>query len=173
MRLPAALLALCLAAVGRPTPAGAVPPVGARAAATGARYLVRVGEFVSHAATPARDLAATARDALLRSLAREGRVVLSDAAEPNADVQRTLRRRALEGYTIDGRVRVVEGGGATRVEVSLIVQTLPGREYRFESAVTLTLSGSNGGAGAQTLEDATRRAVRSATLRCLGELAQQ
>jgi hypothetical protein len=59
------------------------------------------------------------------------------------------------------------------VEVSLIVQTLPGREYRFESAVTLTLSGSNGGAGAQTLEDATRRAVRSATLRCLGELAQQ
>jgi len=170
MRAPAALIALCLAA--HPAPAGAVPPA-ARAAATGARYLVRVGDFVSQAASPARDLAATARDALLRSLSREARVVLSDAAAPSAEVQRTLRRRSLEGYTIDGRVRVVEGGGATRVEVSLIVQTLPGREYRFESAVTLTLSGAGDRARAQTLEDATRRAVGSATVRCLGELERQ
>ena len=47
---------------------------------------------------------------------------------------------------------VVEGAGATRVEVSLLVQTIPGREYRFESAVTLKLSGAGGG---EALEEAT------------------
>jgi hypothetical protein len=173
MKKTLATIALGVAALGRPSPAGAVRPAGARAAATGARYLVRVGEFVSPAGPTESDLSGTARAALLRSLSREARVVLSDAAEPSAEVQRTLRRRSLSGYTIDGRVRVVEGGGATRVEVSLLVQTLPGREYRFESAVTLTLSGAPDGARAQTLEDATRRAVGSATARCLGELGRQ
>jgi hypothetical protein len=171
MKTRGPLLALCLAALGAPSPAGAVPRAGA--AARGARFLVRVGDFVAHAATPARDLAATAREALLRNLAREGRVVLAEATPAGAAGGQTLARRALEGYSIGGRVRVVEGGGATRVEVSLLVQTHPGGEYRFESAVTLTLSGAGGEGHGQALEDATRRAVGSAALRCVGEMARR
>lgn len=157
----AALLALCLAAL--PSAARAEAPTATMA---GARYLVRVGEFVAQAAAPARDLAATAREALVRNLAREARVVL---AEGEGETTATRARRPLTGYTIDGRVRVVEGAGATRIEVSLLVQTMPGREYRFESAVTMTLSGGGG----EALAEATRRAVGRATARCLGELARQ
>ncbi len=163
----APLFALAFAALAAPRgEALANAPRGAAAAAAGARYLVRVGEFVAHAAAPARSLAATAREALVRNLAREARVVLTDTDGAPAGG----RRAGLAGYTIDGHVRVVEGAGATRVEVSLLVQTMPGREYRFESAVTLTLSGAGGG---EALEEATRRAVGSAATRCLGELARQ
>ena len=51
-----------------------------------------------------------------------------------------------------------------------MVQTHPGREYRFESAVSVTLAGGDAAQRGASLEAATRRAVVSATTRALGQL---
>jgi len=146
--------------------AGAESPRRAHSPVPRARYLIRIGEFVPTTGAALRGLATMARESLRRNLSRASFVVLSDTE----GVPAPEHRPRLIGYTIDGRIRVVEGPGATRVEVSLLVQTLPGREYRFESAASLTLVGD---LGQQAIEEATGRAVGSATARCLAALAGQ
>ncbi len=97
----------------------------------GARYLIDVGRFsVSEGADPP-ELATRAREAVLGRLALDGAVVVDSSAGDRGEVERVLRRHHLRGFFIDGRVHVVSGLSASRVEVSLVVQTHPGREYRF------------------------------------------
>ncbi len=166
--------ALALAAtLAAPLPALAVPRVASRDARVAgvpatARYLVDVGSFTS--ADDDGALCELARGALVGRLAREGAVVMRDASVDRRAVEGMVRRRRLAGYLIEGRVRVVSVASASRVEVSLVVQTWPGREYRFEAAVTVTLSGVGPRRGVEVGE-ATRRAVQAAASRALGQFA--
>lgn len=136
----------------------------------GARYLIDVGRFSVSDDGASTDLAARAREAVLGRLALDGAVVVDSGDANRGDVERVLRRHHLRGYFIDGRVHVVSGLSTSRVEVSLVVQTHPGREYRFESAVSVTLAGGDAAQRGASLEAATRRAVVSATTRALGQL---
>lgn len=152
-----------------PLVASRVEPVRARVP-RGARYLIDVGRFAVGAEAP--QLGSLARDAVLGRLALEGSVVLGEGERERVEVERVLRRHHLRGYFIDGRVRVTEGASTSRVEVSLVVQTHPGREYRFESSVSVTLTGGDVARRTASLEAATRRAVVSATTRALGQIAE-
>lgn len=152
-----------------PLVASRVEPVRARVP-RGARYLIDVGRFA--AASDAQRLGSLARDAVLGRLALEGSVVLGDGESGRVEVERVLQRHHLRGFFIDGRVHVTEGTSTSRVEVSLVVQTHPGREYRFESSVSVTLSGGDVAQRTAGIEAATRRAVVSATTRALGQLGE-
>lgn len=136
-----------------------------------ARYLVNVGTF--EASAPHGDASAlsrVARDTLVGRLAANEAVVLGGDEGSAPEVRRTLRLHRLRGYFIDGRVRVVSAATASLVEVSLIVQTHPEREYRFESSATVTLSGGASAERDAELRQATRRVVASAAARALGQI---
>lgn len=137
----------------------------------GARLFIAVGALAVTSTDAQPELGAIARSVVVGRLAAEGSVLLGEPALGRREAERVLRRHHLRGYYIDGCVRVSHGEGASRVEVSLVVQTYPGREYRFESSVSVTLGGGDASQRRAGLASATRRAVLSATTRALAQLA--
>jgi hypothetical protein len=137
----------------------------------GARYLIDVGPIAVTSVEARPELGALARSVVVGRLATEGTVLLGEPAVGRREIERVLRRHHLRGYFIDGCVRVTDSESASRVEVSLVVQTHPGREYRFESSVSVTLGGGDAAQRRASLASATRRAVLSATTRALAQLA--
>jgi hypothetical protein len=136
-----------------------------------ARYLVQVGAFAPSSSEPSA-LCDLARNTLVGRLAREETVFLDASTSDPATVRRTLRQHQLQGFIFDGRVRIMRGNAANRVEVSLLVQTHPEREYRFEASVSVTLSGVTSAQQSGEIGDATRRAAALVARRALSQLGR-
>jgi hypothetical protein len=136
------------------------------------RYLVHVGNFTSTTPGDSQDLCLLARSALIGRLSSENAVFIADPASSRTAVESFLRRHRMRGFFVEGRVRIVTAPTANRIEVSLIVQTNPAHEYRFESSSTVTLSGSDSEHRDGELRDAVRRAVQTAASRTVQQFGR-
>ncbi len=103
-----------------------------------------------------------ARAFLERELRAMEGVEVAPANESNGAAQRVIRQRRLTGYYVDSSiVSVDESGGNTRVTVSVILNTYPGRDMRAILQGAATVPGSTGASAKQTaLEGALRGALR-------------
>lgn len=136
-------------------------PVG-----VGSRYYVGVGATGAANSSVGPGLLSTAADFLRGRVGAIDGVVLAPPRESSAQVRRALRSRSLAGYFIDSSVvRVEDRDGGVRVEVSLIVNTYPGRDMRAILNGSATVRGSTG-------ERARRRAMEGAFTGALRRLPQ-
>jgi hypothetical protein len=140
-----------------PRPGGAPAP----RAAPARRTRVTVGTFRC-ADDPRRALLQTAaRQALVDALGARDDVAVVTGTEP----------RVPEGFVLDGAIQgVARTDGAVRVTVSLVAQTLPGREYRFDVTASSTVARAQDPGAAEV--DAVREAVRNAAGNALDQFAR-
>ena len=108
------------------------------------------------------------------SAARRG---VDDALREHANVsqvalaERGARVAAVHGHVLDVNVvRIERQPGRLLAEASVVVSSLPGREYEFASSSTVTLSGSTADTD-QAVADAVRRAMRSATSHAVEQMS--
>jgi hypothetical protein len=137
--------------------------------ATGGRYYVGVGTPGSKADI-GRSALREAQQYIEGQLRSMDGVVLAPGNESRTQVQRTLKRRNLSGYYVDSSVvRVEESSEGTRVVVSVILNTYPGRDMRamLQGAATVP-----GGKGPRAREQALQGAFRGALRRLPQALAQ-
>ncbi len=132
------------------------------------RFRLAIGTFAARDRSD-EALAAQALDLLTAGLRTDPSVVL---LEPVGIVS----RNPLPGYFIDGSVRAsTTADGGIRVEISLVVQTDPGREFRFESIASAVVPELPRDASAATRSAARtmamRHAITSATQHTLTQLS--
>lgn len=153
------------AAIARLSSAGGSQSAGVASATESrgpARFYVAVGRPASKA--PEVDAAAleSARRFITGRLAELDGVVVAPADESVAAAQAQLKSRKLTGYYIESSVTQVEErpDGATRVAVSLIVATYPGRDIRAMVNGAATAMGHGQDIRRQALEGAFNGALR-------------
>lgn len=130
------------------------------------RYYVGVGTPGTAAKNVGPELLSGATGVLRGLVGAVDGVVLAPADESNAQVRRRLQQQSLSGYFIDSSVvRVDDQDGSVRVDVSLIVNTYPGRDMRAILNGSATVRGSSG-------ERARRRAMEGAFTGALRRLPQ-
>jgi hypothetical protein len=126
------------------------------------RFYLAVGRPGSK--VPAVDAAALdgARRFIMQRVAELDGVVLAPPDETNAAAEAQLKSRKLTGYYLESAVTQVEErpDGATRVAVSLIVATYPGRDIRAMVNGAATAMGQGGEIRRQALEGAFNGALR-------------
>lgn len=121
---------------------------------------------VAAPATRVRDVSAKAlTDARVFIKQRVGQirgVVLAPDGEDSRTADKVLKQKQLKGFALDSAIVSVEkkGSGGTRVSVSVIVATYPGRDMRAIMQGAATVSGSGGDAYVQALEGALSGALR-------------
>lgn len=131
-----------------------------------ARFYVGVGMPAAKAgARVDRATLQAAREFLARQVGQLPGVEVAPARESNSAARRKLQRSRMTGYFLDSSVVSVEETGAgTRVVVSVIVGTYPGRDMRAILQGAATVPGSSGpGATRAALEGALRGAIRRLT----------
>lgn len=128
------------------------------------RYYVGVGEpGAGEGAEHVASELLTGATSFLRGLVSDiDGVVLAPGGESTSQIRRALRRQRLAGYYIDSSVvRVVDRDGGVRVDVSLIVNTYPGRDMRAILTGSATVRGSSGArARRRAMEGAFTGAMR-------------
>jgi hypothetical protein len=89
-------------------------------------------------------------------------VVVAPDSEDSQTAERVLKKRRLKGFYIDSSIVSIEKkqGGATRVAVSVIVATYPGRDMRAIMQGAATVTGAGDQAYGQAMEGAFTGALR-------------
>jgi hypothetical protein len=89
-------------------------------------------------------------------------VLVAPEGEDNQSAENVLKKRKLKGFYIDSSIVSVEkkSGGGTRVAVSVIVATYPGRDMRAIMQGAATVSGAGDQAYGQAMEGAFTGALR-------------
>ncbi|MEM6954727.1 MAG: hypothetical protein AAF645_03535, partial [Myxococcota bacterium] len=129
-----------------------------------ARFYVGVGEPGNQASLDG-DLVAHAAQYLRSQIESMDGVSMAPQDESRNAANRAIRRNNLTGYFIDSSiVRVEETDVGTRVVVSVIVNTYPGRDMRAILNGAATVPGAS---GARAIRAAMEGALRSATRRLL------
>lgn len=130
-----------------------------------ARYYISVGAPGRGNGVSA-EMAARAEEALRREIAQIDGVELAPPRQSAGSARQILRRRRLTGYHIDSSIVSVERTSAgTRVQVSLVLGTYPGRDMRAMLRGSAT---ARGAASPSTERAALEGAIRSA----LGQLSR-
>ncbi len=152
----AALSKLDAAQPRAPEPAPAPTPAGP------ALYYVAVAAPATRVPNVNRQTLDQARDYIKQKIAQMQGVVLAPDAESPAEAARVLKRKSLKGFYLDSAITSVEKkpDGATRIAVSVIVATYPGRDMRAIMQGAATVSGGGGQDYGQALEGAFSGALR-------------
>jgi HEAT repeat protein len=89
-------------------------------------------------------------------------VLVAPDSEDSQAAERVLKKRRLKGFYIDSSIVSIEKkqGGATRVAVSVIVATYPGRDMRAIMQGAATVTGAGDQAYGQAMEGAFTGALR-------------
>lgn len=89
-------------------------------------------------------------------------VQIAPDSEDSQTAERVLKKRRLKGFYIDSSIVSIEKkqGGATRVAVSVIVATYPGRDMRAIMQGAATVTGAGDQAYGQAMEGAFTGALR-------------
>jgi hypothetical protein len=111
-----------------------------------ALYYVAVAEPGTRLTSVDRQVLAQARSFIKQRVGQIQGVRLAPDAESAQDAEQVLKKQRLKGFYLDSSIVSVEKkkGGETRVAVSVIVATYPGRDMRaiMQGAATVTGSGS-------------------------------
>lgn len=138
-----------------------------RPGARGAPVFFSVGSVTNHAATTGAAIDAAAQAGVAGALAERAEVTTTP---PAAGAARGARG-ATRGHVLDANVQsVTTAGAATRIEVSIVVSSYPGRAYEFESTSAVTLVGT--GATPEAVAMGVRRAMRSATMQAVDQVTR-
>ena len=149
--------------VARTRPREAEPEAGGGGQA---RFYVGVGEpAAKRGAAIDRATLRQAREFLAQQVDALPDVEVAPSSESNVAARQIIQRRRLSGYYLDSSVVSVEQTAAgTRVVVSVIVATYPGRDMRAILQGAATVPGGGGDAAVQAaVEGALRGAIRRLT----------
>ncbi|HEX7478002.1 MAG TPA: HEAT repeat domain-containing protein [Polyangiales bacterium] len=126
------------------------------------QYYVAIAEPATRVASVDRKALAQARDYIKQRVSEMQGVVLAPDTEGSNDAERVLKRKGLKGYYLDSSITSVEKkpDGATRVAVSVIVATYPGRDMRAIMQGAATVSGGGSQDYGQALQGALSGALR-------------
>ena len=127
-----------------------------------ALYYVHVGEPGSRVTSLDRRLLSQARTLIKDRVRQIQGVRLAPDSETAQDAEQVLKKQRLKGFSLDSSIVSVEkkSGGETRVAVSVIVATYPGRDMRAILQGAATVSGSGGQTYNQAVEGAFSGALR-------------
>ncbi len=148
--------------IARSRPRTAEPDDGGGGNAN-ARFYVGVGvPAAKNGADVDRATLQAAREFLAQQVSQLDDVEVAPARESNSQARRKLQQRRMTGYYLDSSVVSVEQTSAgTRVVVSVIVGTYPGRDMRAILQGAATVPGAAGpGATRAAIEGALRGAIR-------------
>jgi hypothetical protein len=125
-------------------------------------YYVAVTAPATRIATIDRKALADARNFIKQRVGQIRGVVIAPDGEDNRAADRVLKKNNMKGFALDSAIVSVEKKGAagTRVSVSVIVATYPGRDMRAIMQGAATVSGSGADASTQALEGALSGALR-------------
>jgi hypothetical protein len=125
-------------------------------------YYVAVTAPATRIATIDRKALADARNFIKQRVGQMRGVLIAPDGEDTHAADRVLKNKNLKGFALDSAIVSVEKKGAagTRVSVSVIVATYPGRDMRAIMQGAATVSGSGADASTQALEGALTGALR-------------
>ncbi|HEX4352797.1 MAG TPA: HEAT repeat domain-containing protein [Polyangiales bacterium] len=125
-------------------------------------YYVAVAAPGTRLATVDKASLGRARDFIKQRMQQIQGVLVAPDIEDSQAAERVLKKKRLKGFYIDSSIVSVEkkSGGATRVAVSVIVATYPGRDMRAIMQGAATVSGGGDQAYGQALEGAFSGALR-------------
>jgi hypothetical protein len=125
-------------------------------------YYVAVTAPATRVTTIDRKALADARNFIKQRIGQMRGVVIAPDGEDNHAADRVLKIKNLKGFALDSSIVSVEKKGAagTRVSVSVIVATYPGRDMRAIMQGAATVSGSGEDASTQALQGALSGALR-------------
>jgi hypothetical protein len=111
-----------------------------------ALYYVAVAQPATRVTNLDKQLLAQARGFIKARVGQIQGVRLAPDSESAQDAEQVVKRQRLKGFYLDSSIVSIEKkkGGETRVAVSVIVATYPGRDMRaiMQGAATVTGSGS-------------------------------
>ena len=127
-----------------------------------ALYYVAVAEPATRVTNLDREALSRARTFIKQRVALLQGVLIAPDSEDSHAAERILKKRRLKGFYLDSSIVSVEkkSGGATRVAVSVIVATYPGRDMRAIMQGAATVSGGGDQAYGQAMEGAFSGALR-------------
>jgi hypothetical protein len=127
-----------------------------------ARYYVAVGEPATRVSALDHPTLADARAFIKQRVAQIDGVRLAPDSESVQAAEKVLQREKLKGFFLESSIVSVEkkAGGATRVAVSVIVATYPGRDMRAMMQGAATVTGSSAQIYQQAVEGAFSGALR-------------
>lgn len=125
-------------------------------------YYVAVTAPATQVKTIDRKALADARLFIKQRVGQLRGVVIAPDGEDTHAADRVLKSKNLKGFSLDSAIVSVENKGpaGTRVSVSVIVATYPGRDMRAIMQGAATVSGSGADASTQALEGALSGALR-------------
>lgn len=126
------------------------------------RYYVAIGTPGSRVEGLDRDVLQHAREVIRTKLAEVDGVEIAPDGEGNAQAKRVIARRNLKGFYVDSSITGVQErpGGGTRVVVSVVLATYPGRDMRAIMHGAATAMGGGSTTYQQALEGAISGALR-------------
>jgi hypothetical protein len=127
-----------------------------------ARFYVAVGQPASQVPSLSHPTLAEARAFIKQRVAQIDGVRLAPDSESVQAAEKVLQREKLKGFFLESSIVSVEkkAGGATRVAVSVIVATYPGRDMRAMMQGAATVTGSSAQIYQQAVEGAFSGALR-------------
>jgi hypothetical protein len=128
-----------------------------------ALYYVSIAEpSAGRVATVDRASLSKARAFIKERVGQIQGVLVAPDSEDSQAAERVLKKRRLKGFYIDSSIVSIEKkqGGGTRVAVSVIVATYPGRDMRAIMQGAATVTGAGDQAYGQALEGAFTGALR-------------
>lgn len=152
----------CAAALARLRRAAPPTDSGVERGTGPARFYVAVGAPATRIEAVDASLLSHAKQVLRQKLATLDGVELAPDGETNKQARRVLSQRRLKGFYIDSSVTSIQKrpGGGTRVVVSLILASYPGRNMRAILNGAATAMGSGTQTGLRALEGAINGALR-------------
>ncbi len=125
-------------------------------------YYVSVTAPATRVASLDRKALADARNFIKQRVGQIRGVVIAPDGEDSRSADNVLKKNKLKGFALESSIVSVEnkGAGGTRVSVSVIVATYPGRDMRAIMQGAATVSGSGADASTQALEGALSGALR-------------
>jgi hypothetical protein len=126
------------------------------------RYYVSVAPPGTRVSTIDRKALSNAQSFIKQRVGQIDGVMLAPDGENNQAADRVLKQKNLKGFYLDSSIVSIEkkSNGGTRVAVSVIVATYPGRDMRAIMQGAATVSDSGGDAYIQALEGALSGALR-------------
>lgn len=126
------------------------------------RYYVGVSPPATQAQGLDASVLRSARQVIVREASAVGGVVIAPEGETNAAANTAIRSRRLTGFFLETSITEFESSATgTRVKVSIIVGTYPGRDMRAILQGSATVPGAQGvDAQRMALEGAIRGALR-------------
>jgi hypothetical protein len=144
---------------------GSAPPAtrpGVTEPSGPALYYVAIAEPGTRVSTIDRAALGKARAFIKLRVAQIDGVRIAPDSEDNQTAEKVLKTKRLKGFYIDSSIVSIEkkAGGGTRVAVSVIVATYPGRDMRAIMQGAATVSGAGDQAYGQAMEGAFSGALR-------------